>query len=233
MEIVIATNPLMRKQLGSLLNLSDITYPLIIIQGMYVGGSDNLLKLTRNGMFSMCLDASTHAAVDVGTDEVTRIPWYAPLELEANTPDLFRMPSTQTTKINLPWYYFQPYMYSNLVRYISLFQIVWMGLCVCLLAAPKNTLAQYVGFVFTYLFIFDLLLLVVHGPAPFSISGSLCTYFAWRYRGNITSSIPYKVVFGVYMVVLIPLVTAKSRIGLLSAYTGLLFNSSLLAVFRF
>ena len=46
---------------------------------------------------------------------------------------------------------------------------------------------------------FDCALLVAIGVSPFSLSGSFCTFFFWKFRGNATSALPYKFIFVLYI----------------------------------
>ncbi len=102
---------------------------------------------------------------------------------------------------------------------------------------PKNS---SIGSITLYIFMYDLCALIIFGPAPLSITGTLSQYFLWRVRGNATSTLPYKFIFGVYLFVLIRLIlkrddTTDNKFGTLAqaSVLGLVLNSALLAAFRF
>lgn len=132
-----------------------------------------------------------------------------------------------------PWYTFQWCLYSNLVRYISFLQIcVMLPAAVLYDAYPDGTGHEVANFLLILLLV-DLSALVCFGPSPWSPSGTLSTYFMWKVRGNATSSIPYKVVWAVYLITLIPLLAEKKYGDMKVALLGLIFNSALLVVLRF
>lgn len=229
-EIVIGTDKVTRSAVEMSLNLGDITFPQIIIRGTYVGGCDNLREIILNGeFFSLLRSEKVESKADVP------VPWYPPLEIEAMSPKLLVTPSKTPSKA-WPWYFFQLHMYSNLVRYMSIFHSIFLLLAL-LLSSLRDGSAQTKMLVkfCVYILIYDLSAIVLHGAAPFSISGTIGTYFGWKYRGNITSSLPYKFVFAFYLSVLIPLV-ATSNTGsdaAIASYTSELINSAVLVMFRF
>lgn len=100
-----------------------------------------------------------------------------------------------------------------------------------------NTLAQSVGNVVFFVLFIDLFMLVFFGPSPFSMSGHLATVFGWKYKGNVTSAVPYKVVFAAYLFSLAPLLLKEEESiysgTALGVYIGAVVNSAVLVVFRF
>ncbi len=230
-ETVIATDTEIRRALGNLLKLGDVTYPQIVIRGVYIGGSDNLQDIIRVGKFDDLVRAPKYVA-----NRERPIRWYEPLEIESQTPKLFESPSRKSS-----WYCFQLYMYSNLIRYISLLQILVLIICLTLISTNNNNHEYIICKIILSLTCIDLLILVLHGNAPFSITGTLATYFGWRSRGNITSSLPYKFIFIIYLSVLIPIIVSlkssghdsHDNTGGIASMTSLLINSTLLVVFRF
>jgi len=231
-SIIIGTESNMKTALGVALNLSDVTFPQIIIKGVYIGGHDNLLRLVS----SQSLPSLINAEPTVTTGKL--IKWYPPLELEANTPQLFRAPSMTTSSTPVPWYLFQPFLYGNLIRYISIIHVIILGICLGLSTGSDNSASKTAIYVFLIYLCIDCGLIVIHGPAPFSPSGTLSTYLFWKYRGNVTSSIPYKFVFSVYFMSFIHLLSLNynsksANIVTLSTLNSTLFNSILLTIFRF
>ena len=88
---------------------------------------------------------------------------------------------------------------------------------------------------------YDIFMFVVHGSQPFSFLQTLCTIIIWKRRGNAVTTVPYKVVFAVYLNLLLKILydahfvdlesmkSSTNRILLLSG----IVNSSMLAVTRF
>jgi magnesium-transporting ATPase (P-type) len=217
------------------LNLGDVTFPQIIIRGVYIGGCDDLQTCISTGLFSSLL-SKEHLI----SSPVSRISWEPSLLKRSATPDLLQVPTTLYTKSKWysKFYLFNWHMYSNLVRYISMVHAI-MFLILLVLYKPmkaNNNSAQILGNLIFNILIFDLIILVCLGPSPFSISGFLGTYFGWKYKGNVTSSIPYKVVFGAYLLYMFPLLFGDNSIhssSALAIYIGSFINSSILVVFRF
>jgi hypothetical protein len=54
-------------------------------------------------------------------------------------------------------------------------------------------------------FILDAGVFIVHGASPFGVLGVPTTWFVWSTRGAAVTSIPYKVVWTVYLATLIPM----------------------------
>jgi glutaredoxin-related protein len=235
LDVIIGTDPISRAVTSDLLRLSDLTFPQVVIRGLYVGGSDDLRRLIEAGEFDQVL-----AAPPLNCAPDAKVHWYPPMETLANHPDLFLMPTAKGS-VKPSWVCFQWYMYSNLVRYISMCHAVLLLVCLILAAVENPSVAnKRTAYAIVVILVVDLCILVLHGPAPFSPSGILGTYFGWRYRGNATSSVPYKVVFAAYLFSMIPLLAqgngdskGTSSVAAIATYTSLVINSSLLVVFRF
>lgn len=262
LEAVIATSPEIRKALGRLLQLSDITFPQIVVRGRYIGGSDNLRELLEQdyGSFQHILRESPNIKYNLESTQETSngrfsagsnkkqspitIMWYPPLYIQSTRPNLFAVPGGGKKG---KWYHPQWLIHSNFVRYISIVHILTMVVCFVLYTLGTqyhDKRLETAANVLIILFCFDLLTLVTHAPAPFSPSGVLATYYGWRYRGDTTASLPYKFVFAAYLFTLIPLLgvsisarstgdNTSSSIAMKTALVGLLINSTLLAVLRF
>ena len=252
------TDSITKTAVGLLLNLSDVTFPQIICNGVYIGGADNLRDwvidgqfdtLIGNGSSNMSTGASgnsNQATTPTPTAPIP-IPWFASLEIQSKQPDLFQMPRMDDSWYPLwPWYLFQWTMYSNIIRYISILQLLIMIPAAILFHRIRDehtntdihtintnsTLFQAAYWLLIVLLI-DLSLLVFHGPTPLSPSGTISTYFGWKIRGNATSAIPYKVVFVIYIVTLLPLLLLEKYDSIYSAMIGFIINSSILVIFRF
>lgn len=257
-KIVIGTNSITKTALGLLLNISDITFPQIICNGVYIGGADNLSEWIDDGHFAGLINTVSMGDRTVSTltagesnpsnctipsfsidNSLPRIPWFAPLQQQASKPDLFKIPHVANAWYpRWSWYAFQWCMYSNLVRYISILQLcIMIPIAILFYQYNSNSNSNSISFKIAYclliLLLVDLSVLVLHGPAPFSPSGTISTYFGWKIRGNATSAIPYKVVFAAYIFVLFPLLLLKKYSSIYSAMLGFIINSSLLVIFRF
>lgn len=224
-NVIIGTDYYTKAAISAALNLYDVTYPQIIIRGVYIGGSDELRQLVETDAFQILL--AKHPPLLASKDSF--IEWYPQLQQQAKNPDFFRVPNMKANGKGR-WYLFQWYMYANLVRYISISHIILLVLCLIFSSVNKRLCTLFV-----YIIVVDLAILVVHGPTPFSPSGVIGAYFGWKYRGNVTSSLPYKVVFAAYLASLIPLLVNKSTDSTAgkASYVSLLINSALLAAFRF
>jgi glutaredoxin len=235
-HIIIGTDRAWRHAVGSSLNLGDLTFPQLIIRGVYVGGCDNLRDGISRGLLPVWI---SREAVPSFNDQL--VTWEPELLQEALTPKIFHVATVPFTKAKWysKFYLFNWHLYSNLVRYISLFHVICFVLLLILYKPMKsdNSSAELFGNIVFLLLSIDLLMLVIFGPSPFSMSGCLATYFGWKYKGNVTSAVPYKVVFASYLFSLLPLVVGKdaslSSGTALGVYLGSVVNSTVLVVFRF
>jgi glutaredoxin-related protein len=231
-EIIIGTDIKTSNAVGIALNLGDLTFPQIIIRGRYTGGSDDLRELVDAGEFQKLLLMNRHVV-----DQDHPIEWYEPLLKRSQNPELLTVPGS--SKYFSKWYCFQFYMYSNLVRYISIFHSIL--LIICMITIPfindndsRSSTTQFLQLIISVLLI-DLICILLFGPIPFSPSGVISTYFGWKYRGNTTSSLPYKFVWLIYVATLIPILTQHKLASnsTLATITSTLTNSVVLVVFRF
>ncbi len=212
----------------------DLTFPQIVVKGTYVGGSDDLQSLIDAGLFKPLI-----ANPERGPSS-KQLQWEPSLLQRSRKPDLLTVPTMPDTWYpHTPFYGFQFVMYANLLRYISIMQICFMlGIGALFKAGGDNN--SKIGSIILYVFMYDLSALVIFGPAPFSITGTLAQYFFWRVRGNATSLLPYKFIFGFYLLVFMQLLlkrvnSSDNKFDTLAeaAVLGLVLNSALLAAFRF
>jgi glutaredoxin len=225
------------------LALWDMTYPQVVVKGLYVGGADDTIALLDErgeencSEFDNLLKSERTPLEPSGTHG--KVTWYPPLLALASKPDLFAVPSMRNTWYpKVPWYCFQFTMYSNLLRYISVLHIAFMSSIILLANANQHKAAYYVMLIF----VIDLAGFVVVGPSPLTITGTVSTYAFWKYRGNATSTLPYKPVFlayiytfGKYLLDNSPnsAPTSPNSQSGGAIVGGLLLNSIFLAVFRF
>jgi len=202
----------MQRTLKKQLHIFDLTYPQIIIAGYYIGGADDLLKIIDDGRFAQYLEATrVHSAADTG-----RIVWDEDLLSIASKPDLRHVPRVRSEgawyPTNWPYYVFQWTVHANLIRYISILQIILYALIWVLIETDNSSptsngsgggamesMQQSIAIVLLYVALIDVVIIVVIGPSPFSPTGVISTYFGWKSRGNATSILPYKAVFAAYI----------------------------------
>lgn len=253
-EIVGTEPPQLKQALARLLKLSDFTYPQIIVNGVYVGGADDLAQwmlgdgdgaACRQDRFEELLRRPKPSPNAATVPSAIAIPWYPPLARQAAVPLLFKVPlmargtSGAWYPRDWPWYAFQWCMYANLVRYISFLQIAIMLPAALLYAScadsscDESSTTLTVASVLVTVLLVDVAALVLHAPSPFSPTGLVSTYFGWRTRGNVTSAVPYKVVWLFYGVTLAPLLARNDHKAVAAALIGFVINSTILVVVRF
>lgn len=211
-----------------------MSFPQIIIRGRYIGGSDDLELLINNNQFNKLI-LMNHIEY---LNENQLIEWYEPLLASSLKPNLFQVPGD--SKYFSKWYCFQFYMYSNLVRYISIFHTIILSISLIIIPLISNNdktnsnLHSFLQAIISILLV-DILIILIFGPSPLSLSGSISTYFCWKYKGNITSSLPYKFVWSIYIFALAPFLFENNLTsdGAIASITSILTNSILLVVFRF
>lgn len=154
MKFVIGTSSDVKGATSLLLNLSDITFPQIIVKGVYIGGSDDLRNLIDRTQFNDILASKKTIYYD--SPKPNTIVWLQTLEQTARFPNLFLAPKF-SNKDESSWYCYQFYMYGNLVRYISIFQIILMCICTYLFSIKDhNATATTIAYIVSFIFIYDL-----------------------------------------------------------------------------
>lgn len=194
-----------------------MTFPAIFVRGVYLGGLDQLEDVMDSGQFEELLDAE-QKPFPTGVGDMKD-----PLRLLSGP-------------YGMPWYCFQFYVYGNYIRVVSVFQIVLFCLAIAL-----TDVSPIVAVVLLWVVVVDMLIFTLTGPTPIAPISTLVTLIVWRFRGQSTSSIPYKLVIGVfYSLALLPTITCvfgsknckaelqSSRLIL----AGLISNSVLLAILR-
>jgi glutaredoxin-related protein len=234
---VVGTSSLARKALGLALNVSEVTFPAVFVRGWYVGGSDNIRELVDTGRIATLLQGER-----VMDDGHNYIAWDKPLAEDARTPKVIfapqpGLPMNKYIVMIAPFFHW--HMYGNLVRYISLFHMIIMGIMIGLFSmGPElGSTVMQAAKVLMIIFFIDLAALVVVGPYPISPSGLLSALVMWKYKGNIVSALPYKYIWITYLVALIPvyitLETKSDNQLVLIELISFIVNSASLAVFRF
>lgn len=252
MDVVNGAEGSMKAALRGLIGMDDITFPQIVVNGYYIGGADNLNEWNSTGQLATLLSGPRNAATSLSeyghqqeqAESSAAVPpaftWYAPLRLQAQTPDLFFVPAMPRDTPGAwyprtwPWYTFQWCLHSNLVRYISFLQI-----CIMIPAAAlfnnssSGSAARDLANVLLILLLIDLSALVAIGPSPLSPTGTISTYFMWKVRGNATAAVPYKFVWAFYLLSMIPVLVIHDNRALYLALVAAITNSAILVIFRF
>jgi glutaredoxin-related protein len=155
LKFVIGTSADVKGATALLLNLSDITFPQIIIHGVYIGGSDELRDLIESTQFNDIL--ASKKVIYNESSKPKPVVWLQTLEQTARTPNLFLSPRFGSNKEESSWYCYQFYMYGNLVRYISIFQIILMAICTYLFSIKDhNSTATTMAYTLSFIFVYDL-----------------------------------------------------------------------------
>eukprot|EP00656_Telonema_subtile_P057885 TRINITY_DN9634_c0_g1_i1.p1 TRINITY_DN9634_c0_g1~~TRINITY_DN9634_c0_g1_i1.p1 ORF type:complete len:314 (+),score=55.95 TRINITY_DN9634_c0_g1_i1:153-1094(+) len=197
--------------------------PIVFVRGKCIGGLSQLREFLGN-----------KSLVDTALGERVEL---APIEEDALTVQ--REPLQLLHQAGgKPWYCFHLYTYGNVIRMISLFQVILTVICCILISQNKYTAAQGIA---TFIF-FDCLLLTLGGPSPWSPTGALSTMLVWPRRGPVVTVLPYKVIFLFYAILLGKLVLKTEPFGSDSSsqqfdgqseFITIAINSTLLAVLRF
>ena len=253
----IGTDDETRAALGHALSLASVTFPVVLIRGVYVGGADELTELVDQGQLSALLHATrvpfrsgavprseALQRLEVSSTPISYLcclPVLTSLDAGAHVdqaPQLCRAPSGGD-----PWWRpVQLTCYANQIRLVSIVHALLFIAALLLSWLDVPAVAYGLLVVFTV----DAGVFIVHGASPFGVLGVPTTWLVWRSRGAAVTSIPYKVVWTVYLVTLLPMLldcgegepagscipplnTTAQRTALVT-FTG---NSALLGALRF
>lgn len=199
-------------ELRRVLRLPLVTFPVIFVQGIHLGGADQLTEALQSGLFDQ-VAASPRKPFPEGVFEI---------------PDPIRLlvgPRGQ------PWYHFQFHCYANYVRAISAVHVAIFAIA---LATSESD--QFVGLGLGWLLVVDMTMFTLLGPTPFAPLSTCVTLAIWPFRGPAVTSLPYKAVIGVaYVASLTQLLTRGDLQSTAGRATlgSLLTNSLLLTFLRF
>ena len=216
-----------RFALKSILGLPSISFPVIFLDGTYVGGSDDVL-----GDSQRIIAAMRNGPPEEVPFEVT----WSNFVKEKNKFKLMMPPGGRQQSSRFMCC--QTKVFSNVIRLWSFIHVLIFALLLILLDTNANPI---IGISIVWILTYDIFMFVVHGSQPFSFIQTLCTIIIWKRRGNAVTTVPYKVVFAVYLNALVKILydahfvdlesmnSSTNRILLLSG----IVNSSMLAVTRF
>lgn len=220
---VIGTAPDFRAALKAATGVPLVSFPMIFIRGVFIGGGDQLSKLVLDRRLLPALSAPRAA----GGFVAGHVEWGLELQ-RAHAVQFFQVPRGGK------WYCFQLNTYANLVRGISVLHVIIFGAMITLQSLQQTDTTRLAYAVLLWYFFLDLLLYIVFGPVPWSPLGCLTNLVCWRVRGNSITTIPYKVVFLAYVVTFAQEIFGGGLESMkLGIWTGYLVNSAALAVFRF
>ena len=208
--------------------LPEVTFPFIVINGVYYGGTDDVIG-----------DPDLKCALNAANTN-TRQP-------HLSSPIQWSPPFTESRKLNLV----EPptglrgvflgrskmcthtKVWANSIRLLSLVHVILFALCILLRALDQMVLVHVIGWV---IFV-DLVLFVLHGAHPIAPLSTLCTALIWKRKGSAVVILPYKAVFVAYLLALGRLAFnsqgAENASEFNSVLIGAIINSSMLAVTRF
>ena len=216
-----------RFALKSILGLPSISFPVIFLDGTYVGGSDDVLGDSQRIIAAMRNDPPEEVPFEVTWSNFVK---------EKNKFKLMMPPGGRQQSSRFMCC--QTKVFSNVIRLWSLIHVLIFGLLLILFDTNANPI---IGISILWILTYDIFMFVVHGSQPFSFLQTLCTIIIWKRRGNAVTTVPYKVVFAVYLNALVKILydahfvdlesmnSSTNRILLLSG----IVNSSMLAVTRF
>ena len=189
LQLQLGTDARVRRALEILLGVSGVTFPVVVVRGVFVGGSDDLAELHSAAQLVPMLTA---APVPFLRGEVHR----SPAQERLLKPQLLTAPGGGT------WWQPQLRCWANQTRLVSAVHVALFSLVLLLLALDEKLVALILLWVFSL----DATIYVLHGAAPFSYLGTLTTLLCWRSRGAAVTSIPYKFVWGLYLFAVAPLI---------------------------
>ena len=217
-----------RFALKKILKVPSISFPIIIIDKVFHGGSDDVNENSKN-----IIDIIKNKNPLPLTSE--EIAW-SPYIQEKSKFNFFTPPGGKNKSSML--FCCQTKVFSNVIRLWSLFHVVFFS--IILLLSNLNASPSIIVF-FIWFMTIDILMFEIHGSNPFSILSTLSTIIVWQRRGNAVTSVPYKVVFFIYLTALVKILyeihfisigslnSNANKISILSA----IVNSSMLALTRF
>ena len=206
------------------LGLSIVSFPVLYIQGNYIGGADEAQQLHHGNQLRQMLES-------------TRTPFVFGSGNNAMGPVRFctKLAGADTgvsCSATVKWYCFQVKMYANVVRAMSAVHV--MFLVTALVAGQTGTeTGVAVALAIGGFLSFDLFTVCLLGPTPFSPIGCISTWAAWKVKGNAVTAIPYKVVFVYYLYTMMQFVltcgiqaqaSAENSVNLTSVEGGVLNN---------
>jgi len=209
-----------RLALKTALEVTSITFPVIVIEGEYYGGLDDITVFLESN--SNSLPIRSEAAPKSEKNTAGLIPHSESIRKRDSKPLLLQPPRGKAP------YCFQLYVYSNLIRWIS---FVHIAVLVASIYTPVIVTRVLIGIMCV-----DLLLFVLLGCTPWAPIQTCLLWMGWKQRGGTATSIPYKVVFTIYLVALGRRILFNSEFKTEDARDAVKYmigNSALLAVLRF
>ena len=222
-----------RFALKKLLAKPSISFPVIIIDGIFHGGSDDVVD-NSDTIINIIKTNKELLTIKSGHENIE----WSPYIQENSKFKPFVPPGGKNKSMRLLFCNVQTHVYSNVLRLWSLFHVILLLLIWIFLQLNINI---YIVVLIIWILTIDIFMFEILGSNPFSFLSTLSTIIIWKRRGNAVTSIPYKVVFFIYLNALIKILydihfvsinsvnTNVNKILILSA----IVNSSMLALTRF
>lgn len=196
------------------LGLPLLSFPVIFVNGAFIGGLEQLQDILATGRLETLLNAP-------------RQGFPAGVRMVDDPVQLWAGPRGQ------PWYCFQLHVYGNVVRMLSLLHVVAFAVTLAV-----NSVSHAAAHVILAILFVDLAIFMLLGPTPIAPICTLVTVLVWPFRGNAVTSLPYKVVIGAAYCynIGVMLTCSKPRdcnTRFVAGVSYMIVNSAFLAFFRF
>jgi len=211
---VLGADPETKTALKQGLGLPLLSFPVVFVNGAFIGGLEQLQDVLASDRLQTLLDAP-------------RQSFPAGIRAVDDPVQLLAGPRGQ------PWYCFQLHVYGNVIRILSVLHVVAFAIILAV-----NSVSPAGAHVLLAIMFIDLAIFLLLGPTPVAPICTLVTVFVWRFRGNAVTSLPYKVVIGAaYCWNIGSILTCSAPkdcdTRLAAGVSAMLVNSSFLAFFRF
>lgn len=239
-EINGATKPY-RVALAHVLGTSIISFPMVYINGNFVGGSDDVLRLHNQDQIHALIRGPRKTMPPFGQGILKTKPLFT---TQLAGSEILLREGGPCDSSSAKWYLFQTKSYAQVIRMMSVFHVALLLLM--LACGESNSLTGVtIGLVIAGVLCVDLSLYVCFGATPLTVFGNISKWLVWNVKGDAVPAIPYKVVFLVYVLALgRMLLTCTAYDNSLlcwqnnteeyrGALIGGVVNSGALAVFRF
>lgn len=222
----------MRLALQEATNQPSVTFPIIVIGGVYHGGADDVLALGEAEVRSVIASAADGDESKTVTPLLQSSPmaWAGHVQKKRRL-DLLR-PPTGPRGVLFGWKQgFHIKVWANVIRLLSFFHVLLLASCLVLRAYHMPGVATAI----LWFLLVDISFFVLHGAHPIAPLATLTTAILWKRKGPAVEIFPYKVVFFVYILGLVRelMVVDGTKESQNVIVLSMLTNSSFLAVLRF
>ena len=240
-HVINGVSPEFRVALSRVLGMSTISFPMCYIQGSYIGGSDDVARLHSNDELTSKIQGERSPMAEFGKGMIKTRPMFCSMLAGSEVSVATTGPCDSSTS---KWYCFQTKSYAQVIRMMALLQVI--VILIVLGCGESNTLiGTNIAIVLIAVLSIDLIIFVLLGATPLTLFGNLSKWLVWNVKGDAVPCIPYKVVFGTYILafgrILITCNTFDTSLQCFQSniveYRATLIvgiiNSGALAIFRF